>query len=105
MWPSSWTTQPRWRAKSTTAPSESRNSSDLVLLRGSDVYARSLLEAISERICEVRIFEGRLVGCLTDSSYEHVDDRERTERPRTSEKTPYSSLGTSRLFMAFQTRS
>lgn len=57
------TTQPRWRAKSTTAPSESRNRRDLVLLSGSEGYARSLLEAISERIWDVRICERGVSLC------------------------------------------
>lgn len=55
MWPS-FRIQPRAWAKEMTSPSESRKRRDFAELMGRLGYARSLLEAISERIWKVRIF-------------------------------------------------
>jgi hypothetical protein len=76
-----------------TAPSLSRKSRSFVEEMGRDGYAVSLQEAISLRIWDVRIYQsGQHMPRSRDST-------------RTSLNTPYSSLGTSRLAMAFHTRS
>lgn len=55
----SLTSQPRSRAKSTTLPSLGRKRRFLALAIGSEGYAFSEQEAISERMVPMRTFIGR----------------------------------------------
>ena len=101
------TVQPRLWANSMTLPSLSRNNRILAFVIGSDTYALSLHDAISERMVPMRTCDD--VACQYPvpgiRRFKKNLDELNDKAALTSEKMPYSSLGTFSLLVPLQTRS